>query len=157
MLKNQPLELFSKHQLRFWKTPEILYNCLNELFKFNFDPCPYPRDPNFNSLNINWKQSNYVNPPFFKEPPTYSGPAEFISKAIEQNDLKNSSVIILPTRHYVNKLLFNGARIFPIPRPKFLEVDTNEIQRKPGPHSLFVLGYSDISSTDIRKHISSCK
>lgn len=35
-----------------WKTPDSVYNALNDEFKFDFDPCPL--NPNFNGLELNW-------------------------------------------------------------------------------------------------------
>lgn len=50
----------SKNQ--FWKTPTKLMQELQEEFNFDFDPCPV--NPAFDGLNIEWKQRNYVNPPY---------------------------------------------------------------------------------------------
>jgi len=45
-----------------WRTPVALYRELHEIFKFNFDPCP--ADPVVSGLDIHWKESNFVNPPY---------------------------------------------------------------------------------------------
>lgn len=45
-----------------WNTPKETYRILNKEFNFNFDPCPV--DPNFDGLNIEWGDRNFVNPPF---------------------------------------------------------------------------------------------
>jgi site-specific DNA-methyltransferase (adenine-specific) len=55
--------LFS-HKSDNWTTPQDLYNELNKEFNFNFDPCPL--NPNFDGLNINWKERNFINPPYSK-------------------------------------------------------------------------------------------
>lgn len=55
--------LFSKNT-DDWQTPQELYNELNKEFKFTFDPCPY-QSP-FNGLNVDWGQSNFINPPYSK-------------------------------------------------------------------------------------------
>ena len=44
------------------KTPTDLYEQLNQEFNFDFDPCPPNAD--FNGLEIEWKKSNFVNPPY---------------------------------------------------------------------------------------------
>lgn len=74
-----------------YKTPDAVYNKLNEEFKFDFDPCPLNESPNFDGLNINWGKSNFVNPP-------YSQIAKWCKKAYEES-LKNKIVVMLiPSR-----------------------------------------------------------
>lgn len=73
-----------------WKTPTDLYNFLDSLFGFDFDPCPI--SPTFDGLSIEWGQSNYVNPPY--------GTAikHWVKKAYEEY-LKNKRVVLLiPSR-----------------------------------------------------------
>jgi hypothetical protein len=48
--------------LQDWKTPKLLYENLDQEFHFNFDPCP--PNPTFNGLMVEWKERNYVNPPY---------------------------------------------------------------------------------------------
>lgn len=45
-----------------WRTPKQFYEGLNKVFQFDFDPCP--ADPDFDGLSIDWKRSNFVNPPY---------------------------------------------------------------------------------------------
>ena len=75
-----------------WKTPEDFYNKLNEEFNFDFDPCPYMHDINeYDGLKIEWKQSNFVNPPYslkLKE--------AFVKKAIEESKKGKLCVLLLP-------------------------------------------------------------
>jgi hypothetical protein len=61
-LKGQPRGPEIKKQI--WVTPPPLYAVLDRLFHFVYDPCPHDRLPGFNSLEVAWKQSNYVNSPF---------------------------------------------------------------------------------------------
>ena len=35
---------------RYWLTPPEVYEALNAEFAFDFDPCPYPRPGEYNSL-----------------------------------------------------------------------------------------------------------
>lgn len=35
-----------------WKTPDEFYNKLDEVYHFDFDPCPYQAD--FDGLNMEW-------------------------------------------------------------------------------------------------------
>ncbi len=46
------------------KTPNGLYEKLNEEFNFDFDPCPL--NPEFDGLNINWGKRCFINPPYGK-------------------------------------------------------------------------------------------
>lgn len=48
-----------------WKTPKKFYEELNKEFRFKFDPCP--PNPTFDGLKIEWKKSNFVNPPYGRE------------------------------------------------------------------------------------------
>ena len=45
-----------------WNTPISFYRKLDEEFLFDFDPCPPEHD--FDGLNIEWGQRNFVNPPY---------------------------------------------------------------------------------------------
>ena len=45
-----------------WKTPKKFYEELDKEFNFNFDPCP--SNPKFNGLEIEWRERNFVNPPY---------------------------------------------------------------------------------------------
>lgn len=50
-----------------WATPKPLYDELNAEFNFEFDPCPYQHNMDWNGLEIAWKNSNYINPPYTRE------------------------------------------------------------------------------------------
>ena len=53
--------LFSKKSDN-WATPKIMYQeYVNKGF---FDPCPL--NSNFDALKIEWKDKNFVNPPYSK-------------------------------------------------------------------------------------------
>ena len=50
-----------------WKTPKWLYNELDAEFHFDFDPCPLNHDISlWDGLEIEWLDSNFVNPPYSK-------------------------------------------------------------------------------------------
>lgn len=75
-----------------WSTPLELYNKLNAQYSFDFDPCPYNEgELPFNGLTIDWKHSNFVNPPYSNKLKT-----AFVKKAIEQYSLGKNSVLLLP-------------------------------------------------------------
>lgn len=65
-----------------WATPDFVYDRLNDVFKFDFDPCPFMHDlDEWDGLKVCWGNSNYVNPPYsqkLKEAFVYSGANEFI-------------------------------------------------------------------------------
>ena len=64
-----------------WMTPPKFYEILNERFNFDFDPCPYKHDiKKWDGLEIEWKKSNYINPPYSRELKE-----KFINKAIEES------------------------------------------------------------------------
>lgn len=117
---------------RYWLTPPELYQRLNEEFKFDFDPCPCPRPENYNSLELPWGKSNYVNPPFrIKDSADGRGPTAFVKKAIKEQELGNSSLLVLPIPAYVNLLLGAGAIVKSEGRVKWLEVETKEPWKSP--------------------------
>jgi len=72
-----------------WVTPKTLYDLLDEEFNFNFDPCPLHSD--FNGLEIEWNERNFINPPYsrmLKE--------AFIRKAFEESKKGKLCVMLIP-------------------------------------------------------------
>lgn len=75
-----------------WKTPEKVYNPLNEEFKFDFDPCPYQHDlTKWDGLKIEWGESNFINPPYSRKLKE-----AFILKAIEESKKGKLCVMLIP-------------------------------------------------------------
>lgn len=75
-----------------WKTPEKVYNPLNEEFKFDFDPCPYQHDlTKWDGLKIDWGKSNFINPPYSRKLKE-----AFILKAIEESKKGKICVMLIP-------------------------------------------------------------
>ena len=75
-----------------WKTPDYIYDELNKEFNFNFDPCPYLHDINdWDGLQIDWKERNYINPPYSRELKE-----SFILKAIQESKKGKLCVMLLP-------------------------------------------------------------
>jgi len=73
-----------------WRTPKAVYQILDAEFNFEFDPCPI--NPKFDGLSIDWKKSNFVNPPYGLEI------AKWIEKGYSEY-LKGKTVIFLiPSR-----------------------------------------------------------
>ena len=67
-ITEQDLKLFNKKKamlstnVQAWRTPKDFYDEINKEFNFDFDPCPI--NEQFDGLNVEWGNSNYVNPPF---------------------------------------------------------------------------------------------
>jgi len=75
-----------------WKTPKQLFDKLHEEFEFDFDPCPYKHDiTKWNGLDIEWKQSNFVNPPYSQKLKE-----SFVKKAIEESKKGKRCVLLIP-------------------------------------------------------------
>ena len=72
-----------------WKTPKLLYEELNKEFSFDFDPCPV--NPSFDGLSVEWKERNFVNPP-------YKTQKDWIMKADQENRKGKLVVLLLPAR-----------------------------------------------------------
>lgn len=70
-----------------WQTPKTLYQWFIE--KGWFDPCP--SNPTFNGLEIEWKELNFVNPP-------YSEIDKWVDKAIEESKKQKESTLLIPAR-----------------------------------------------------------
>lgn len=124
----------------YWLTPPDIYNSLNEEFHFDFDPCPYPRPENFNGVAVPWGKMNYVNPPFRKSDGAFgAGPTAFVRKAIAEQNLGRSSVIVIPTQSYVNMLLEAGAECRSMGRVKWLEATARNPMPSPSSITCFIL------------------
>ena len=94
--------LFSKKSDN-WKTPIKLYNEYMSLEYF--DPCPF--NSTFNGLEIEWKEKNFVNPP-------YSKIKEFVNKSIEEHKKGKKVILLIPARtdtKYFRKLVDYGSWI----------------------------------------------
>jgi len=74
-----------------WKTPNDVYNKLNNEFNFDFDPCPLNEYPDFNGLEIEWGKSSFVNPP-------YSDIKNWCKKAYNEHLKGKTVVMLIPSR-----------------------------------------------------------
>jgi len=98
--------LFSSSKMD-WTTPEWLLQSLNEEFRFDFDPCPYPK-PTWDGLTISWGKRNFVNPPYGREQ------VAWVAKAIEEWRKGKLVVLLLPARtdtKIFHELIFPNAEI----------------------------------------------
>jgi hypothetical protein len=125
---------------RYWLTPAALYRKLDAEFRFDCDPCPYPLSKEHNALTMDWGMSNYVNPPFRKDDAIGgNGPTAFVRKAIAEQKIGKTSVIVLPVFEYVTRLLEAGAEIRPLGRVAFGDVDHGGSAQHPANIACFVL------------------
>jgi len=125
---------------RYWRTPPELYAALDAEFHFDFDPCPWPKPEGYNSLLVPWGTSNYVNPPFHKHDGVNGkGPTAFVHKAIAEQKLGRSTVLVLPVQSYVMLLAARGAEIRSLGRVRWREVESGEPMLGPSPICAFVL------------------
>ena len=97
-------KLFFSSDLQTGKTPDDLYNILDNEFHFDFDPCPtfisahrrkystnnFSLAP-FDGLTISWKKSNYCNPP-------YNNQKAWVEKAYNESLKNKICVMLLPAR-----------------------------------------------------------
>lgn len=105
-----------------WETPKKFYDILNKEFNFNFDPCPI--NPTFNGLEIEWKERNYINPPYSRKLKE-----AFIIKALEESKKGKLCVLLLPvstsTRIFHDIIKPNAKEIrFVRGRIKFIGINT---------------------------------
>lgn len=106
-----------------WATPKDLYDKLNKKYNFDFDPCPLHSE--IDGLNIEWGNSNFVNPPYSRHLKE-----AFVKKAIDEMKINGkSSVLLLPvstsTKLFHDFILPNATKIeFLKGRVKFLGVNT---------------------------------
>jgi hypothetical protein len=123
---------------RFWRIPPELYNPLNAEFHFDFDPCPFPYVED--GIARPWGSCNWVNPPFCKKDAINGhGPTAFVRKAIEEQQLGKTSVLILPMPSMLDMLLRAGAEIRAAGRVPWLEVETGERYKKSAFSTIFIL------------------
>lgn len=97
----------------YWLTPPDLYARLNGEFGFTFDPCPHPKPEDFDGLTAPWGRSNYVNPPFgsILHDGKRKGPTAWARKALAEQALGNSTVLVYPIDKWVLMLLAAGAEV----------------------------------------------
>lgn len=119
---------------RYWGTPPELYDVLSERFgPFDCDPCPHPVPAGYDGRIAPWGRCNYVNPPF-------GGPGAFVRRAIAELEHGNESLLVLPVTWWTHVLLCAGARVHPIGRVRWLELDSRTPDPKhPGLTAAFYL------------------
>jgi hypothetical protein len=74
-----------------WKTPLEFYDKLDNIFHFDFDPCPYQHDMSWDGLECEWGQVNFVNPPYSRKLKD-----AFVKRAVELSKKGRICVMLLP-------------------------------------------------------------
>ena len=72
-----------------WATPPEFLKELEKEFGEMFDPCPFKS--NFNGLEIEWNDVNFINPPYSRKLKE-----AFIRKAFEESKKEKTCVMLLP-------------------------------------------------------------
>jgi len=104
----------SKDGKHYWLTPEDLMQKMQAEFNFDFDPCPFPKPDDFDGLQVEWGQSNYVNPPFGSYTDASGkkkGPTAWARKAIEEYKKGKRVVLVYPIDKWIHMLLEAGATV----------------------------------------------
>jgi hypothetical protein len=94
-------------------TPPELYEQLNLEFGFTFDPCPFPMPADFDGLNCEWGESNYVNPPFgsIRHNGKKKGPTAWARKALAEARKGKRVVLVYPIDKWILMLIAAGAEV----------------------------------------------
>lgn len=125
-----------------WATPESLYNALDEEFNFDFDPCPL--NPDFDGLDIEWGERNYINPPYSRKLKE-----AFIKKAYQESLKNKLCVMLLPvstSTKIFHEVIYPNAEIrFLKGRVKFAGVNTfgEHVTTKCGMHDSMIVIFGD--------------
>lgn len=72
-----------------WGTPPELYNALDEIYHFDFDPCPMGCW--IDGLAVDWGRSSFINPPYSKIP-------EWVERCYEEWQDGNVAIMLIPNR-----------------------------------------------------------
>jgi len=121
-----------------WATPKDLFDTLDNEFAFNFDPCPLHSE--FDGLAIEWKISNFINPPYSK-----NLKEAFIRKAHEESKKGKTCVMLLPvstSTKIFHEVIYPNAEIrFLKGRVKFDGINTKgeRVSNKCGMHDSMIV------------------
>lgn len=126
----------------YWLTPPDLYARLDEEFRFDFDPCPFPKPEGFDGLAIPWGKSSYVNPPFgsILHEGKKKGATAWVRKAIAENAQGKGVVLVYPIDKWILMLLAAGATVRNLGDVRWLATEDGSAGKGTGRHiACFVL------------------
>jgi hypothetical protein len=121
-----------------WETPEQLYKELDAEFHFDFDPCPLHAD--FDGLIVEWKRSNFVNPPYNRQ-----DKPRFIQKAFDEWKKGKTCVLLIPasvsTKQFHELILPHAEIRFPKGRIAFKGYNTKGeyVKTRKGKHDSMIV------------------
>lgn len=133
-----------------WATPDWLYEKLNSEFNFDFDPCPL--NSNFNGLEIEWGNSNFVNPPYNR-----NDKPKFIEKAYQEFLKGKTCVMLIPsatgTKQFHEIILPNAEIRFLKGRVSFKGYNTKGIytEKNKGKHDSMIVIFNGNDRIEIFK------
>ncbi len=117
-----------------WGTPEDI----KIKYIDYFDPCPYK--PTFNGLNIEWKEKNFVNPP-------YSDLKNWSKKVNEEYKKGKKIILLIPsrtdTKYFHEYLLPCNPKIeFIKGRLKFIDLDNSSKKPTAAPFASILMTFN---------------
>ena len=96
-------------------------------FEFDYDPCPYPKPDNYDGLEAEWGNSNYVNPPFGgymdQRRKKKIGPTAWARKAITEFKKGKRVVFVYPIDKWILMFLEAGAQIRNLGNVKWCSIE----------------------------------
>lgn len=108
----------------YWLIPPEIYDRLNAIYHFDFDPCPNPRPDGYDGLTVPWGQSTWVNPLFQKAWTKWG------RKAIAEYQQGKTVVMILPMSAIQLEMLRAGAQLQPLGWVNWLHTDRSGRSQK---------------------------
>lgn len=126
----------------YWLTPDDLMKELNDEFKFDFDPCPYPKPEDFDGLTNEWGKSSYVNPPFGSiiHEGKKKGATAWVRKSIKENEKGKDVVFVFPIDKWILMMIKAGAEIRNLGDVKWLATEDKSEGKGTGRHiACFIL------------------
>ena len=142
-----------KDKKHYWLTPEDLMDDLNKQFNFDFDPCPYPKDDDFDGLTNEWGSSNYVNPPFgtIMHEGKKKGPTAWARKAIKEYEKGKNVVFVYPIDKWVLMLLEHTREVRNLEDVKWCSIEDGLPGPGIGRHvACFILSHEEIKCPDCK-------
>jgi hypothetical protein len=124
----------------YWITPPELLAELRAEFGDFFDPCPFPRPPGFDGLQVPWRKVAYCNP-MFRPDESEQSLTVWARKAIREAKLGTTVPFPIPTRSIINMFLESGLdlEMRSWGRVGWLGTITGKPMPSPPPVTLFIL------------------
>jgi hypothetical protein len=128
----------------YWLTPPDLMAKLQAEFNFTFDPCPFPKPDDFDGLDAEWGQSNYVNPPFgtVLHQGKRKGATAWARKSIEEFKKGKNVVMVYPIDKWVLMMLAAGAKVRNLGDVRWCAIEDGSPGKGTGRHiACFILSH----------------